>query len=80
MSQTETDTQSLKDAIKQANARATASKLDLHDLAEDLPQGWEQIMATAERLRIRRNHLRRGACSARLPSINCNRETDKTTS
>ena len=57
MSQTETDTQSLKDAIKQANARATASKLDLHDLAEDLPQGWEQIMATAERTYQAYRHL-----------------------
>ncbi len=53
----QTDTQSLKEAIKQANARATASKLDLHDLAEDLPQGWEQIMATADRTYQAYKHL-----------------------
>lgn len=55
MSQTET--QSLKEAIKQANAKATASKLDLHDLAEDLPNGWEQIMVTAERTYQAYKHL-----------------------
>ena len=39
----------LKGAIKKLNARATGLKMDLHDLAEDLPTGWEKIPEVAER-------------------------------
>ncbi|MCF8480547.1 MAG: hypothetical protein K9H25_08960 [Rhodospirillum sp.] len=38
----------IKNEIKKLNARATQSKMDLHDLSEDLPIGWEKIMEQAE--------------------------------
>jgi hypothetical protein len=37
----------LKAQVKKLNQQATALKLDLHDLAEDLPTGWERIMEIA---------------------------------
>lgn len=37
----------LKAQVKKLNQQATALKLDLHDLAEDLPTGWERIMEVA---------------------------------
>ncbi len=37
----------LKADIKRLNAQATQLKMDLHDLAEDLPIGWENILALA---------------------------------
>ncbi|MFZ5614168.1 MAG: CCE_0567 family metalloprotein [Pseudomonadota bacterium] len=39
----------LKAEIKRLNSQATALKMDLHDLAEDLPTGWERIMEVATR-------------------------------
>jgi hypothetical protein len=39
----------LKASIKKLNGRATTLKMDLHDLAEDLPIGWEGIPELAER-------------------------------
>ena len=39
----------LKTRIKRLGFEASQLKLDLHDLAEDLPNGWEQIMQLAER-------------------------------
>jgi hypothetical protein len=39
----------LKAQIKKLNAQATGLKMDLHDLAEDLPVGWERIRDVAER-------------------------------
>ena len=39
----------LKAQVKKLNQQATALKLDLHDLAEDLPTGWEKIPALAEK-------------------------------
>lgn len=39
----------LKAQVKKLNQQATALKLDLHDLAEELPTGWEKIPALAER-------------------------------
>ncbi len=41
--------ETLKAQVKKLNQQATALKLDLHDLAEDLPTGWEKIPALAEK-------------------------------
>lgn len=43
-----TDAAALKDEIKKLNARATAKKMDLHDLSEELPQNWEKILEVAQ--------------------------------
>lgn len=37
------DIETLKAEIKKLNAQATQLKMDLHDLSEDLPTGWERI-------------------------------------
>lgn len=37
----------LKAEIKRLSSQATALKMDLHDLAEDLPLGWERILEVA---------------------------------
>ncbi|MDE2372294.1 MAG: hypothetical protein KGN16_25215 [Burkholderiales bacterium] len=37
----------LKAEIKKLNARATQAKMDLHDLSEELPIGWEKIPEVA---------------------------------
>jgi hypothetical protein len=42
------DIDALKDEIKKLNARATAKKMDLHDLSEELPIGWEKILEVAQ--------------------------------
>lgn len=42
------DVEALKAQIKKLNARATNLKMNLHDLAEDLPTGWEKIPEVAE--------------------------------
>lgn len=42
------DAETLKAEIKKLNARATQAKMDLHDLSEDLPTGWERIPAVAQ--------------------------------
>ncbi len=39
----------LKAKIKKLNQQATALKMDLHDLSEDLPTGWEKIMEVAQK-------------------------------
>jgi hypothetical protein len=39
----------LKAKLKKLNAQATGLKMDLHDLAEDLPTGWERIRELAEK-------------------------------
>ena len=39
-----TDAEDTKAKLKKLNAQATALKMDLHDLAEDLPTGWERIL------------------------------------
>lgn len=41
------DIDALKTEVKKLNARATQLKMDLHDLAEDLPIGWERIQDVA---------------------------------
>jgi hypothetical protein len=43
------DIEQLKAEIKKLNAQATARKMDLHDLSEELPIGWERIMEVAEK-------------------------------
>jgi hypothetical protein len=43
------DTETLKEEIKKLSSRATAAKMDLHDLAEDLPINWQTIMNVAQR-------------------------------
>ena len=42
------DVEALKAQIKKLNAQATNLKMNLHDLAEDLPVGWEKIQEVAE--------------------------------
>lgn len=37
-----------KAQYKKLNSRATKLKMDLHDLAEDLPTGWEKIPEVAD--------------------------------
>ena len=44
-----TTTDELKARIKRLGFEASQLKLDLHDLTEDLPNGWEQILPVAER-------------------------------
>jgi hypothetical protein len=39
----------VKASIKKLNGKATALKMDLHDLAEDLPIGWEGIPDLAQK-------------------------------
>jgi len=43
------DIETLKAQVRKLNAQATSLKMDLHDLAEDLPVGWERIPDVAER-------------------------------
>lgn len=43
------DVHEAKAKLKKLNAQATALKMDLHDLAEDLPTGWEKILEVAEK-------------------------------
>jgi hypothetical protein len=39
----------LKAEIRRLNARATALKMDLHDLSEELPTNWEHIPEVAQK-------------------------------
>ncbi|GLS15095.1 CCE_0567 family metalloprotein [Hydrogenophaga electricum] len=39
----------IKQRLKKLNAQATQAKMDLHDLSEELPTGWENILAVAQR-------------------------------
>ena len=39
----------IKARLKKLNAQATQAKMDLHDLSEELPTNWEQILAVAQR-------------------------------
>ena len=43
------DVDSIKAEIKRLNRLATQLKMDLHDLSEDLPLGWEKIPEVASR-------------------------------
>lgn len=44
-----TEADELKARLKKLNAQATQAKMDLHDLSEELPTNWEQILAVAQR-------------------------------
>ncbi|MBB2983981.1 hypothetical protein FHX57_007176 [Paraburkholderia tropica] len=44
-----TDADELKARLKKLNAQATQAKMDLHDLSEELPTNWEQILTVAQR-------------------------------
>ncbi len=39
----------LQKKVRKLNSRAGAAKMELHDLAEDLPINWTEIRAVAER-------------------------------
>lgn len=43
------DIETVKAEVKKMNAQATQLKMDLHDLSEDLPTGWEKIPEVAEK-------------------------------
>jgi hypothetical protein len=43
------DLETLKAEIKKLSARAMQSKMDLHDLSEELPINWDQILSTAQK-------------------------------
>lgn len=43
------DAEELKARMKKLNAQATQAKMDLHDLSEELPVNWEQILTVAQR-------------------------------
>lgn len=42
------DIEDLKGRVKKLSARATTKKMDLHDLAEELPTDWQRIMEVAQ--------------------------------
>jgi hypothetical protein len=41
------DVDALKAQVRKLNAKATAAKMDLHDLSEELPTNWERIPEVA---------------------------------
>lgn len=41
------DIETLKAEVRKLSAQATQAKMDLHDLSEELPTGWERIMEVA---------------------------------
>jgi hypothetical protein len=43
------DTEILKAEIKKLSMLAVQSKMDLHDLSEELPTNWQRIMEVAQR-------------------------------
>jgi hypothetical protein len=43
------DAGELKAEIKKLSAKAMQAKMDLHDLSEELPINWQQIMVVAQR-------------------------------
>jgi hypothetical protein len=43
------EVEDVKVKLKKLNAQATALKMDLHDLSEDLPTGWEKIPELAQK-------------------------------
>lgn len=43
------DIEGLKAEIKKLSARAMQAKMDLHDLSEELPINWTQIMSVAQK-------------------------------
>jgi hypothetical protein len=61
------DIDQVKEEIRKLSARATAMKMELHDLSEELPAGWERILEVAERTRAAYEAL--GAARARLKAL-----------
>jgi hypothetical protein len=45
------DVETMKAEIKKLSARAITAKMNLHDLSEDLPVNWQNIIPTAEAAR-----------------------------
>jgi hypothetical protein len=43
------DVDALKAEIKKFSARAMQAKMDLHDLSEELPINWQNILEVAQR-------------------------------
>ena len=43
------DVDELKNEIKKLSAKAMQAKMDLHDLSEELPINWQQILTVAQR-------------------------------
>jgi hypothetical protein len=41
--------ETLKAEIKKLSLQAIQTKMDLHDLSEELPAGWERILEVAEK-------------------------------
>ena len=41
--------ETLKLEIKKLSSQAVQAKMDLHDLSEELPTGWERILEVAEK-------------------------------
>nr|AAD17266.1 unknown [Frankia sp. EuIK1] len=63
-----TDEAALKARLRKMNSKASQLKLDLHDLSEELPLGWENILDLARRtydayaeIALLENELRAGA-------------------
>ncbi len=44
-----TDPEESKLLLKKLNARAVQAKMDLHDLSEELPTNWQNILSVAQR-------------------------------
>ncbi len=42
------DVETLKGEIKKLSAKAMQAKMDLHDLSEELPVNWQNIMSVAQ--------------------------------
>lgn len=42
------DIEALKAEIKKLSTKAISAKMNLHDLSEDLPTGWETILKVAQ--------------------------------
>jgi hypothetical protein len=43
------EAEELKARLKKLSAQATSAKMDLHDLSEELPIGWERILEVAQK-------------------------------
>ncbi|WP_072381884.1 CCE_0567 family metalloprotein [Rhizobium tibeticum] len=43
------DLEELKKRVRKLQSRAGNAKMELHDLAEDLPVNWSEIMAVAKK-------------------------------
>jgi hypothetical protein len=43
------DVETLKGEIKKLSARAMSLKMDLHDLSEELPINWQNILGIAQK-------------------------------